>query len=575
MAVIKLCNCRAPTLPSPFFNYLFLGDNAPATDTIITHELVHIRQKHSVDVIFLELLKIVNWFNPFVYLLQNSLKTVHEYIADEHTAAHEKDAYTYASFLVSTAHGVGGSPITHSFFNYNLLKKRITMLNQKPSGGSARLKYLVTAPICAVLLCVSTLAFTKNYNLIDLDPIAIIATAGKPLFHKVLRVEQTQNPAINPKNTVDKQDDNFALIKKSEIKPANERNSTAVPTGDEIIYKPFVSNGGYYALAHYLHKTINYKPTPDDKGGAVVIGFTLDKDLRMADLKIVKSAGEKLDNMAMDAFKNYKSTVNDDPGRYLEFTVYYLTTDYEIFKSTRPANGSAEGAILVTKEPYKFNVTSKGYEYDENPKIGPLDGHLASAVWIYLKDGSYEYYRQDMLTDRQAALLKNKYGYNYPSNAYPAMEFLPAVNGNKSKYNWTVMDINSYLKEPYTKAFYKHIYDTLQFPANEKANLKTAVVLVKFNLNQSGVINNVGVAKSWGADFDKAAVDAVKSFNGSINDNEGEHTVAIVFCLAVTGSRPVVSDSFKNDGYIGEVAHAERKSAFDNIFQKPADTDKK
>jgi hypothetical protein len=104
-----------------FFNYLFIGADAPGAKTIIRHELVHIRQKHSADIILLEVLKVINWFNPFVYLLQNSLKTVHEYIADEQTAAYETDALTYASFLLKNAYGAGGSSITHSFFNYNLL----------------------------------------------------------------------------------------------------------------------------------------------------------------------------------------------------------------------------------------------------------------------------------------------------------------------------------------------------------------------------------------------------------------------------------------------------------------------
>jgi hypothetical protein len=154
-----------------FFNYLFIGTRAAGANTIITHELVHIRQKHSADIMFLELLKVICWFNPCIYLLQKSLKTVHEYIADEQTAATEADALTYSSFLVNNAYGAGGSSITHSFFNYNLLKKRIIMLNQQRSGKLARLKYLIAVPVCAGLLCASTLGFSKNYGWIDLSPL--------------------------------------------------------------------------------------------------------------------------------------------------------------------------------------------------------------------------------------------------------------------------------------------------------------------------------------------------------------------------------------------------------------------
>ena len=153
-----------------FFSYLFVGAGANGKQTIIRHELVHIEQKHSVDIFLLELIKIVSWFNPFIYLLQNSLKEIHEFIADEKTAAYDNDPLTYANFLVNNAYGVGGSSITHSFFNYNLLKKRIIMLHQKRSGTLARLKYLLALPVCAALLCASTLGFSKNYGFVDLAP---------------------------------------------------------------------------------------------------------------------------------------------------------------------------------------------------------------------------------------------------------------------------------------------------------------------------------------------------------------------------------------------------------------------
>ncbi|HEY2580929.1 MAG TPA: M56 family metallopeptidase [Mucilaginibacter sp.] len=166
----KLVAIKDSNVAFSFFNYLFIGTNVNGTNTIIRHELVHIRQKHSWDIIFLEIIKIINWFNPFIYLLQISLKAVHEYIADEQTAYYENNAHSYSSFLVNNAYGLNGSSITHSFFNYNLLKKRIIMLHQKRSGNLARLKYLSVLPVCAGLLCASTLSFSKTYGWLDLVP---------------------------------------------------------------------------------------------------------------------------------------------------------------------------------------------------------------------------------------------------------------------------------------------------------------------------------------------------------------------------------------------------------------------
>lgn len=166
----KLIQLNGDNTAFSFFNYLFIGTEVPQADTIIAHELVHIRQRHSADIIFVELIKVLSWFNPLIYLLQRSLRTIHEYIADEQTAAQERDALTYSSFLLNNAYGLQGSPIAHSFFNYNLLKKRIIMLNQKRSGRLARLKYLAAVPLCVGMLCASTLVFSKDYAFIDLSP---------------------------------------------------------------------------------------------------------------------------------------------------------------------------------------------------------------------------------------------------------------------------------------------------------------------------------------------------------------------------------------------------------------------
>lgn len=268
-----------------FFNYLFIGAEAHGANTIIRHELVHIRQKHSVDIVFVELLKVISWFNPFIYLLQNSLKAIHEYIADEQTAAYENDALTYSSFLVNNAYGAGGSSITHSFFNYNLLKKRIVMLNQKRSGNLARLKYLVAVPVCAGLLCVSTLAFSKTYGWVDVDPaksVNVEVPKVVPPAQKVVKAKGFKYPL------------------------------------------PTISTDGYEKLITYLSKTMRYdnaliKPT----NIIVVINFNVNADGKIANAKISRSGGSAFDALAMNAIKSYKGTVNAKPGtRNVMFDFY-------------------------------------------------------------------------------------------------------------------------------------------------------------------------------------------------------------------------------------------------------------
>jgi hypothetical protein len=179
-----------------FFSTIFIGAETGNRETIIRHELVHVRQKHSVDIMLLEFFRMVNWFNPIVYLLQNSLKAVHEYIADEKTASIETDMLAYSTFLVNNAYGISGPSVAHSFFNKNLLRQRIIMLHQKRSGNLARLKYLSILPVCAGLLCISTLAFSKSYGWVILAP-----DHAKPAENNALPMQQSQADTNTVKHT--------------------------------------------------------------------------------------------------------------------------------------------------------------------------------------------------------------------------------------------------------------------------------------------------------------------------------------------------------------------------------------
>jgi len=578
-----------------FFNHLFIGDGAQETNTMIRHELVHIRQKHSADILFLELLKIINWFNPFVYLLQNSLKTVHEYIADEQTTAHGMDALTYSSFLLNNAYGTGGSSITHSFFNYNLLKKRIIMLNQQRSGNLARLKYLVTIPICAALLCASTLVFSKTYALIDLDPVNVRSAAryatvnsNHPFKRKRLKVTQNGTTIITDQISVDQKStgkvytagtitnsDKSQLLRNHHIKVEVVEDSTVFTTNDGKLMLPVVNVDGYYLLDHFLHKNIHYNTAKGDKGGLVEVGFSLDNDRHITNVKVVKSGGAKLDALALNGFNAYKGVVNDDPGKTLKIGVYFFTDDYSIFKTdSLGKDPEFAGELIITNYKYPTTVTSKGYEYDESGVSFPGDDtNMSNAkVVIYDKNGEGAWYFKNKMTPAELQSLKDKYGYTFPSASAMAIQFIKPKNLPKSRLAY-IFDVNSYLDAPYANHFYYHVLNNIDYPQQAKKLLKGGVVVLNFNLDNSGMINDINVAKSAGNGFDEAAVSALQSYKFAIKDDAGKHSIALLFCVAEKKYRPVVGSDVKKDGYVGELAISDIKSPFvtPNIkFQPPA-----
>jgi bla regulator protein BlaR1 len=150
-----------------FFNYIFLGEEIPDAqkEQIIAHELVHSKQKHSLDLLFFELLKIVMWFNPMVYSYQKRITLVHEYISDAvATKSEPKDAYI--NQLLSNFFQVENIAFVNQFYKQTLIKKRIIMMKKKQSKKMNQLKYLVLIPVLLSMLfytsCSSSRKVHKN-----------------------------------------------------------------------------------------------------------------------------------------------------------------------------------------------------------------------------------------------------------------------------------------------------------------------------------------------------------------------------------------------------------------------------
>ena len=145
--------------PFSFFNWIFINPtkhNRQETDEIMTHELAHCRQLHSVDILFTELFAIVFWANPFVWLLKREVRLNLEYLADNNVLAGGTDSKKYQYHLLGLAYRKNVATISNNF-NVLPLKKRIKMMNKKRTKRIAKVKYALYIPLAAALLVVSNI----------------------------------------------------------------------------------------------------------------------------------------------------------------------------------------------------------------------------------------------------------------------------------------------------------------------------------------------------------------------------------------------------------------------------------
>jgi TonB family protein len=164
-----------------FLKKKHVDQQLPEQKTVHWHEQIHINQLHTLDILFFEILGIMTWFNPIIYLYKHTIKNIHEYLADEEAANYQGDKKAYALLLLSTAFGVTPSNLTNNFYKKSLIKKRIYMLHKERSKRTAILKYGLFIPLFGTMLLMSSATIRNNETIkavtenIPLDePIAVV-----------------------------------------------------------------------------------------------------------------------------------------------------------------------------------------------------------------------------------------------------------------------------------------------------------------------------------------------------------------------------------------------------------------
>jgi TonB-dependent SusC/RagA subfamily outer membrane receptor len=152
-AAVAVYQVDKPIIPFSFGNAIYVNARLHTEkewEDIILHEYVHVRQRHTVDIILAELLCIVTWFNPFSWLIRHAIRQNLEFIADQQVLASGLDKKSYQYHLLK----VIGEPCYRlaNNFNFSSLKKRIIMMNRSQSTRLHLLKFLFVVPLLGVLL---------------------------------------------------------------------------------------------------------------------------------------------------------------------------------------------------------------------------------------------------------------------------------------------------------------------------------------------------------------------------------------------------------------------------------------
>ena len=253
------------TSPFCLFHYIVMSrdDYANNRSYILTHEQEHIRLGHCIDLIILQVATIIQWFNPFVWLIGKNLKAIHEFEVDEAVLNKGIDATQYQKFLVIKAVGNRLQPFANNL-NKESLKRRIIMMNQKKSNRWMMLKALFIIPVATLAVSV----FASNTGVSTVTGEAVRTANALPTTNM-----QTQQSATKAYEVV-------------EVMPKFK--------------------GGESAMMEFLMMNMKYPQAAvkAKQQGRAIVGFVVRKDGTVSDVHITKSAGYAvLDEEAMRVVK--------------------------------------------------------------------------------------------------------------------------------------------------------------------------------------------------------------------------------------------------------------------------------
>ena len=268
---------------------------------ILTHELAHIRNRHSWDLFAADICIFFQWFNPAAWLLKQELQNIHEYEADETVINEGVDARQYQLLLIKKAVGTRLYSMANSF-NHSSLKKRITMMLKKKSNPWARLKYLYVLPVAAIAVTASarpevseTVEEISAVKVNDLT--AIVETKVAESSGQLLPVQSVPKDSVNRKSKVAVQQmDELVVVGYASKDSVKDRE----PVFNVVEQMPSFP-GGMEALMQYLAKNMRY-PVEAQKNkvqGRVVVGFIVSKDGDIKKAHILRGVDPELDAEAI------------------------------------------------------------------------------------------------------------------------------------------------------------------------------------------------------------------------------------------------------------------------------------
>lgn len=283
----KVLSMPKTNVPYSFFKTVKLDESNPDNAIIEAHEQVHAQQWHSADVLLIEMVMIINWFNPVVYFYRFAIKHIHEFIADRQAVQAGTSKADYALLLLNQTFNAPAHQLVNPFFNHSLLKKRIMMLQKNKSQRIRLIKYGLSAPLFILMLVLSSATINNSKTVTTIN-------------------NKAQEIFITPANQVSlaKVIDDAASVVTDTTEVRNEPDTTDNKVFSSVETLPEFP-GGVEAFGHFLASKIKYpsKAREQKVQGTVICTFIVEKDGNLSNIHTSRGVNPDIDAEAIRVLK--------------------------------------------------------------------------------------------------------------------------------------------------------------------------------------------------------------------------------------------------------------------------------
>ena len=325
---IVVCVTDDQVSPFSWMHYIVMNrqDYAEHNDAVLAHERGHVRLRHSWDVLLVDALTALQWFNPAMWMLRQDLRAIHEYEADGAVLSQGFNARQYQYLLITKAASIGGYSIANGI-SHSTLKNRIRMMLHKKSQGSHLLKLLALLPIVGISLVLNAETVTD----------VVYQQPQKKFIKKGKKNATVKMGPVNEIVVVEQAPDD-----QKEVKPVEMPNAIKVEKevkAFDVVEQMPQFPGGPAALMQFLSQNVKYPVEAHKAGvqGRVIANFVVEKDGSITEAKIVKSVSPELD---AEALRVIGSMPNWMPGRQNGEPVrvkYTVPITFKLQGSEKPA----------------------------------------------------------------------------------------------------------------------------------------------------------------------------------------------------------------------------------------------